>query len=315
MDAASNNKTLPSWFFPLTAAVNLFADVVILFAVIIHLDFVHASDALFQFVAFGFSIVEFVAAVLLVGVTVFTGIIRSKFQIPSRITFGTFIYHTVVMVATVFIQYFYDMSYLAFPYQMLAIIPLITTVLSLVFFFMDWHSGKPEPKEKSKSRQGPKGSTFSAVTDTAFSDYIDDLSPAPKPSAKTKVQDAYRKVRKKRPAFRPRNLRLSSSSDKSAKKPPVDKSRDYSNDVQDLFSETDPAFRQGGSILDSILGERPSEEKEQSTPKEPDAARSYMEEFPDIPDEDKKGSAFEKHSHAGKLSSDDASEALKNHKM
>lgn len=314
MGTPSNDKTLPPWFFPVTAAVNLFADAVILFAVIIHLDFVHASDALFRFVAFGFSIVEFVAAVLLLGVTVFTGIIRSKFRVPSGITFGTFIYHSVVMVATVFIQYFYDMSYLAFPYQILAVIPVITTVLSLLFLFLDWHSGKPElTKHSSESGSGKPKATFSAVTESTYSDYIDDLSPAPRPSARSKVQDAYRKVRKKKPAFRARSLKLNSSA-KAETKPPIDKSRDYSNDVQDLFSETDPAFRQGGTILDSILGDPPEEEKKKA-PKQDKKSKSYMEEFPDIPDEDKKGSVFEKHSQSGKLSSQDASTALKNHKM
>lgn len=304
MDSASNEKTLPKWFYPLTAAVNIFSDVIILFAVIVHLSHAHASEPLYSFVAFDFSVAEFVAAVLLVGVTVFTGIFRSKFGTPTKLTVGTFIYHTVVMVTTVFIQYFYDLANLIFPYPVLAVIPFLTTILSLWFFFADVRRGTAAPQSKSPKEK--RGKTFSAITESSYSDYIDDLSPASSRAPAKRVT-----VKKKRTGIRPKNLKP--RKEKASPSPkPVDKSDDYTNDVKDLFSGTSPAFQQNSGILESLLGEKPQEAAKE--PKKKDASKeALMEEFPEIPEEEKKGSVFEKPAGSTKLSSSDASEALRHH--
>lgn len=304
MDSSSNEKALPKWFYPLTAAVNIFSDVIILFAVIVHLSHAHASEPFYSFVAFDFSVAEFVAAVLLVGVTVFSGIIRSNFGTPAKLTVGTFIYHTVVMVTTVFVQYFYDLANLVFPYPVLAVIPFLTTVLSLWFFFTDVRRGTSEPKRKSQGEK--RGKTFSAITESSYSDYIDDLSPAPRKAPAKRVT-----VKKKRTGIRSGNLK---PKQEKASKPakPVDKSEDYSNDVKDLFSGTSPAFSQSSGILESLLEEKPKEADEK--PKKQDTSKeALMEEFPEIPEEEKKGSVFEKPAGSTKLSSSDASEALRHH--
>lgn len=309
MDSPSNEKTLPRWFYPMTAAVNILADAVVLFSLIVHLEWVPASDSLFRFVAFDFSTAEFVAVVLLIGTTIFSGIIRSKFGTPEKLTVGTCIYHSVVMTAAVFIQYFNDISNISFPYPVLVLIPVITTVLSLLFLFWDWHGRKvnrqaPESKKRKPERRSRRGTTFSALTESSFSDYIDDLSPAPAKSLQKSLS-----VRKKHTPSRRRKLNLK----KSPRPKAAGKANDYSNDVKDLFSDINPAFRQGGTILDSILGEPPSSEKKGEA-RRTVSTKPFMEEFPDIPEEEQKGSVWEKPSGTTKLSSSDASEALKNHK-
>lgn len=298
MDGSSSKKNLPKWFYPLTLAVNILADAVILFFMIVHPDFYTTTGSLFALIA----------AILLVGVTVFTGIMRSKFGSPAKLTVGTLIYHAVIMVATVFILNFYALSNMAFPYPMLAVIPGITTVLSLLFLFMDLHSDrKVRPRNPKAAPEEPQGTTFSAITESTFSDYIDDLSPAPKKTARPKIS-----VRRKR-ALRSRNLTINEPAKPKSKRK-EDRESDYSNDVQDLFSDTDPAFQQGGTILDAFLGD-PGPKAGEASAKRKVGTKALMDEFPEVPEEEQRTSVFEKPAGTRKLSSSEASDALKHHKL
>lgn len=159
------------WLKPVSCIFCLAADILLLFSAVLHLDWVYVSGSFYRFITSGYQVVEAASVIVLVLFTVLLYITGFRVQYPSKITCNTMIGHDVIMLVTFLIIYFNDASGVYFPYQVLIIIPFLSSILSLVFLFYD--SIRIKTPKEAPAAIVDAVHTFSATTREDIAAYVE----------------------------------------------------------------------------------------------------------------------------------------------